>query len=75
MKCNLSLYILKYMIRWSAGERGKKFKLSEYRKENNIPYSTFNRHVKSLMRQGMIVKCARDSYRLSDDMFGIRELI
>jgi len=71
MKHNLSLYILGYMLRWTVGERENSFKLSEFRKENRIPYSTFNRHLSSLIRLGFVTKLGRDNYRVSTEFLRV----
>lgn len=71
MKCNLALHIMVYMLRWTVGEVGGDFKLSEYRKENQIPYTTFNRHLNTLIRNGIVTKIGRDNYRISKQFLNI----
>lgn len=66
MKCNLALHIMIYMLRWTVGEVDSEFKLSQYRKENRIPYTTFHRHLNTLLKNGVVKKIGRDNYRISE---------
>jgi hypothetical protein len=64
MKLNLALYILRHMVLSASVGEGAIVSLSQYRRVNRIPNSTFNRHVNNLIDEGFICRVGRDKYSL-----------
>jgi len=67
MKTNLALYILIYLIdQHSVNGNIDPVPLSDFKIATGVPNATFHKHVRSLIKCGLIERVKRDQYRIGE---------